>query len=85
MCRYPLKRNQVLRVRVDPISGCLIFLLEETLGSRKIAKPYAFLTDPDCWEVFDVALHTLQRGLKFYRLAGISIRRTSRKWSSRRG
>ena len=66
MRRYPLKRNQVLRVRIDPLSGCLIFLLEETLGSRKIAKPYAFLTDPDCWQVLDVAIKSLQRGLKPY-------------------
>jgi hypothetical protein len=66
MCRYPLKRNQILRVRVDPLTNCLVFILEEALGSRKIAKPYAFLTDPNCWQVFAVAIKTLQRGLKPY-------------------
>lgn len=66
MCRYPLKRNQVLRVRIDRLSGCLVFILEETLGSRKFAKPYAFLTDPTDWRVLAQAIRTLQRGLKPY-------------------
>lgn len=66
MSRYPLKRSQVLRVKVDRLSNCLIFILEETINGMKFGKPYAFLTDPDCWQVFDVAIKTLQRGLRPY-------------------